>query len=415
MTDHADSSPKCRFCATPLVHSLVDLGATPLANAYVDPERAPERDPVYPLHARVCANCFLVQVEDAVPAEEIFSDYAYFSSYSASWVEHARRYAEAMTARLGLGAESFVVEVASNDGYLLRHFRDLGIPHLGIEPAANVAAVARAEGIDTEVAFFGRETALTIRARYRPADLIAANNVMAHVPDLNDFVAGFKALLADEGVITVEFPHLLRLMEDVQFDTIYHEHYSYFSLLTAEKILVAHGLRIFDVEKLPTNGGSLRIFATHADNASHVDGPGLAAVRAEEAAAAMDDLKTYQAFPARVAGLKADLLALLNRLKAEGHSVAAYGAAAKGNTLLNHFGIGTDLVAYVVDRNPAKQGRLMPGSRLPIRPPEEIARTRPDYVLILPWNLKDEIMEQMRHIRDWGGRFIIPVPSVRIL
>ncbi len=415
MNDHADSAPRCRFCATPLVHSLVDLGETPLANAYVDPGQAPERDPVYPLHARVCANCFLVQVEDAVPAEEIFSDYAYFSSYSASWVDHARRYAEAMTARLGLGAESFVVEVASNDGYLLRHFRDLGIPHLGIEPAANVARTAIEQGIDTEIAFFGQRTAADIRARYRPADLIAANNVMAHVPDLNDFVAGFRALLADDGVITVEFPHLLRLMQEVQFDTIYHEHYSYFSLLTVEKIFAAHDLRLFDVEKLPTHGGSLRIFATHADNTSHIDGPGLAAVRAEEAAAAMDDLKTYEAFPERVARLKADLLALLIRLKAEGKSVVAYGAAAKGNTLLNHFGVGTDLISYVVDRNPAKQGRLMPGSRLPIRPPEEISRTRPDYVLILPWNLKDEIMAQMKHIHDWGGRFIIPVPSVRVI
>lgn len=405
--------PACRFCGTALHQTLIDLGCTPLANSYVDPGKAPEPDPAYPLCARVCEACFLVQVEDAVPAEAIFSDYAYFSSFSDSWVAHARAYAHEMAARFGLAAQSRVVEIASNDGYLLRHFRDMGVPVLGIEPAANVARAAEALGVTTEVAFFGVDTARRLAAEGRQADLMAANNVLAHVPDINDFVGGVPLLLKPEGVWTIEFPHLLNLLGQVQFDTIYHEHYSYLSLLFIERLMARHGLRVFDVAHLPTHGGSLRVFVCHRD-ASHAEAEGLHATRREEAAAGLDRMETYAGFAPRVAAIRDRTLAFLHAAKAEGRSVAAYGAAAKGNTFLNYCGIGPDLIGYVVDRNPAKQGRLLPGSRLPIHDPSHVFTTRPDYLLILPWNLAAEISAQMADIRAWGGRFITAVPEIAV-
>ncbi|ACJ01121.1 class I SAM-dependent methyltransferase [Rhodospirillum centenum] len=403
----------CRACGAPLRHSFVDLGKTPLANSYLDPDRAGEAEAVYDLHARVCDACFLVQVEDVVPAEAIFTDYAYFSSYSESWVEHARRYALGMIGRFGLDGRSQVVEVASNDGYLLRHFVAAGIPVLGIEPAANVAAVARAQGVPTETVFFGRETARDLRDRGLAADLIAANNVLAHVPDINGFVAGIAALLKPAGVWTVEFPHLLNLIEQVQFDTIYHEHFSYLSLLAVESILERNGLRAFDVEELPTHGGSLRVFVGHRDG-PHGPCPGLDAVRAREARAGLDRLETYAGFGERVRKVRDDLLGFLAGARREGRAVAAYGAAAKGNTLLNYCGIGTDDIRFVVDRSPHKQGRLLPGSHIPILPLEVVERERPDYLLILPWNLREEIAGAMAGIRGWGGRFVVAIPRLEV-
>lgn len=405
----------CRFCAAPLTRSFADLGATPLSNAYLTKEQLDRPEPSYPLHARVCESCLLVQVEDVVPAEEIFSDYAYFSSYSDSWVAHARRYAEMAMARFGLGRDSLVVEVASNDGYLLRHFVERGIPVLGIEPAANVAEAAEAAGVPTRVAFFGEATAHALREEGRAADLLAGNNVLAHVPDLNDFVAGLRIALADGGVLTMEFPHLLRLIEEVQFDTIYHEHFSYYSLLAVERIFAAHGLALFDVEQLPTHGGSLRIFAQHADTGRRPEAPGLAEVRMLEAKAELDRIEAYDGFAPRVEKVRDDLLAFLDTARAEGRTVAAYGAAAKGNTLLNFCGIGSDRIAFVADRSPHKQGRFLPGSHIPVVAPEHIDAARPDYLLVLPWNLREEIMTQAAQIRDWGGRFVTAIPELTVL
>ena len=401
----------CRYCAAPLTRVLVDLGRTALANSYVEPGTPPP-DLAYELCARVCDACFLVQVTDAVPAEAIFSDYAYFSSFSTGWLAHCEAYATAMTARFGLGPSSQVVEIASNDGYLLQYFVQRGVPVLGIEPAANVAETARARGVETEVAFFGQATAARLRAAGIAADLMASNNVLAHVPDINDFVSGVPLLLQPQGVWTIEFPHLLNLIRLVQFDTIYHEHYSYLSLLFVERLLASHGLRVFDVEMQPTHGGSLRVFACHAA-AGHSATAGLAAVRVEEAAAGLDTPRAYDDFEPRVAKARDDLLAFLHRASAEGKSVAAYGAAAKGNTLLNHCGIGTDLIAYVVDKNPAKQGRLSPGSRLPIHPPARLYETRPDYIVILPWNVRDEVMAEHPGVRDWGARWVTAIPELR--
>jgi SAM-dependent methyltransferase len=404
----------CRNCAAPLREVFADLGRMPLANSYLTASalRAPE--PTYPLVARLCTACLLVQVDDVVPPGAIFSDYAYFSSYSAAWVEHARRYAEAMLYRLRLGPTSEVVEIGSNDGYLLRHFVAAGIPVLGVEPAANVAAVAIEKGLATEIAFFGEATAKRLAADGHCADLIAANNVLAHVPDLNDFVAGFKRLLKPQGVATFEFPHLLRLIGQVQFDTIYHEHFSYFSLLTAERVLARHGLRVFDVEELPTHGGSLRLFVGH-DAAGQPEGAGLRAVRAAESTARLSEPVGYQGFQARVDLVRDGFLSFLDDAKRKGRRIAAYGAAAKGNTLLNYCGLGTDRIAYVVDRNPHKQGRFLPGSHLPILGPEAVFETKPDDLVILPWNLADEIVQEMADIRAWGGRFVIAVPEIRIV
>ncbi len=409
----ANLTPTCRFCAAPLTQTLVDLGATPLANSYVAEADLGQKEARYPLHARVCNACFLVQVDDAVPAAEIFSDYAYFSSYSDSWVAHARAYAEMATARLGLGLASQVVEIASNDGYLLQHFVARGIPSLGVEPAANVAAVAREKGIPTEIAFFGRETAARLKESGKAADLIIANNVMAHVPDLRDFIAGVAHLLKYNGVFTAEFPHLLNLIEETQFDTIYHEHYSYLSLLAVERILAAHELALFDVEEIPTHGGSLRIFAEHR-GAGHKPGPGLQRVRNKESQANFDTSAGYEGFEPKVRAIRAGLLSFLDAAHAAGKRVVAYGAAAKGNTLLNYCGVTTDRIDFVVDRNPAKQGRYLPGSLLPVHAEAAIKQARPDYVLILPWNLRQEIAAQLAYIGSWGGRCVVPVPELEI-
>jgi SAM-dependent methyltransferase len=404
----------CRFCGAPLEDVFVDLGMSPLANSYVPPERVNAMEPFYPLRALVCGRCFLVQLEEFETPDAIFTDYAYFSSYSTSWLDHSRRYAEAMVARFGLDEDSQVVELASNDGYLLQYFKQQGVPVLGVEPAANVAAVAVQErGIPTEVAFFGVETAERLAADAQ-ADLIAANNVLAHVPDLNDFVGGMKALLAPGGVITVEFPHLMRLIEANQWDTIYHEHFSYFSFLTVRRVFEAHGLRLFDVEELPTHGGSLRIYGCHADD-SKAETERAAELASRERAAGYERLETYTGYAARVVADKRDILSFLIGLKREGRRVVGYGAPAKGNTLLNYCGVGPDFLDYTVDLNPHKQGQFLPGSHIPVRAPEVLAEDRPDVIVILPWNLRDEIVEQLAYVRKWGGRFAARSPELRLL
>ncbi len=404
----------CRFCNAPLVHVFADLGVTPLANAYVKPADAGSPDATYPLRAFVCDECWLVQAEAFASPQEIFSDYAYFSSFSDSWVEHARRFADGAIARFGLTARSQVIEVASNDGYLLRHFVSRGIPALGIEPAQNVAKVAREAGVPTECRFFGRETATDLAERGLLADLVVGNNVLAHVPDINDFVGGMAIVLKPDGVVSFEFPHLLQLIENVQFDTIYHEHFYYLSLLAVENVLARHGLVVVDVEELPTHGGSLRVTAARRSSAAHRPTKGVEKVRNDERAAGLADVARYRAFQETILPVREGLLAFLRKAKAEGRSVAAYGAAAKGNTLLNFCGIGTDLIAYVVDRSPHKQGHLLPGSRLPIHAPERLAETKPDYVLILPWNISAEIVAN-NDISAWGGRYVIAVPELAVL
>ncbi len=404
----------CRFCNAPLAHVFADLGVTPLANAYVKPADAGSPDATYPLRAFVCDECWLVQAEAFASPQEIFSDYAYFSSFSDSWVEHARRFADGAIARFGLTARSQVIEVASNDGYLLRHFVSRGIPALGIEPAQNVAKVAREAGVPTECRFFGRETATDLAERGLLADLVVGNNVLAHVPDINDFVGGMAIVLKPDGVVSFEFPHLLQLIENVQFDTIYHEHFYYLSLLAVENVLARHGLVVVDVEELPTHGGSLRVTAARRSSAAHRPTKGVEKVRNDERAAGLADVARYRAFQETILPVREGLLAFLRKAKAEGRSVAAYGAAAKGNTLLNFCGIGTDLIAYVVDRSPHKQGHLLPGSRLPIHAPEKLAETKPDYVLILPWNISAEIVAN-NDISAWGGRYVIAVPELAVL
>jgi SAM-dependent methyltransferase len=386
----------------------------PLANSYLESLEDAANERAYPLHARVCGTCRLVQVDSVVPPDAIFSDYAYFSSYAASWVDHARAYTDMARRRFELTPQSQVVEVASNDGYLLQHFVAADIPVLGVEPAANVAAAAEAAGVPTRVAFFGRELAEQLRAEGVAADLLIGNNVLAHVPDLNDFVAGLALLLADDGVLTMEFPHLLRLIADVQFDTIYHEHFSYFSLLTVEQVFARHGLRLFDVEELPTHGGSLRIFACQAESSRQTGGAGLATVRDRETLAGLGGDEIYAGFQARVGAVRDGLRAFLKDTRSDGKRLAAYGAAAKGNTLLNFCGINTDDLPYVVDISPHKQGRFLPGSHIPIKPVEYLREDRPDYVLILPWNLKAEIIADHVYIREWGGRFVVAVPQIEI-
>ena len=404
----------CRFCGTRLEHDFVDLGATPLANSYVTREQiAQDLDTAYPLHARVCSSCYLVQVDAPVAPESIFSDYAYFSSYSESWVEHARTYAAAMIARFGLGANSLVVEVASNDGYLLQHFVAAGVPVLGVEPAANVAETARAKGVPTDVAFFGADTARKLVARGIAADLTAANNVLAHVPDIGDFIRGFSIILKPQGVSTLEFPHVLNLIRELQFDTIYHEHFSYLSLVAVEAVLKKSGLRAFDVEELPTHGGSLRLFVCHAA-AAHAETGRLRAMRAKEHEFQLDSLAGYEGFAEKVATVKQGFLDFLARAKAEGRTVAAYGAAAKGNTFLNVCGVTARDIACVFDRSAAKQGLYLPGSHIPILSPDSIGERKPDYLVILPWNLRDEITQQMAEIRSWGGRFVTAVPAIQV-
>ncbi|MET0143242.1 MAG: class I SAM-dependent methyltransferase [Ilumatobacteraceae bacterium] len=406
---------QCRSCESPLELTFCDLGMSPMANSYIDVAAAGAAERFYPLHAYVCSNCLLVQLLEYETPEEIFSDYAYFSSFSTSWVEHAKRYVDDVVVRFDLGAEHLAVEIASNDGYLLQHFGAHGVPTLGVEPAANVAAVAQQNGIETLIGFFGTELAATLVEEGRRADLIIGNNVLAHVPDLNDFVAGMALLLAPTGRITMEFPHLLELIRHVEFDTIYHEHFSYFSLLSVSAVFRRHGLRIFDVEQLPTHGGSLRIFACHDQDLTHVDTPRIDAVLAEERTDGLDRLETYTEFGQQVLRTKRSLWRFLADASEAGKVVVGYGAPAKGNTLLNYCGVGPDLVPYTVDRSPYKQGFLLPGVHIPILPPDQIALTRPDYVLILPWNLRDEIVEQMAHVRDWGGRFVVPIPEVQFV
>jgi SAM-dependent methyltransferase len=404
----------CRFCGAPLDQVFADLGMSPLANSYLAPEQANAMEAFYPLRAFVCSSCFLVQLEEFETPHEIFSDYAYFSSYSTSWLEHSRRYAEQMVERFGIGEHSHVVELASNDGYLLQYFRERHVPVLGIEPAANVAKVALQKGIPTLVEFFGRDTARSL-APDSAADLLIGNNVLAHVPDLNDFVGGMKILLAPGGVITMEFPHLLRLIEENQFDTIYHEHFSYFSFLTARRVFAAHGLRLFDVEELPTHGGSLRIYGAHADDAGKPDSERSGRLEEREREAGLEEVDTYRAYARRVEAEKREIVSFLIDLKRRGLSIAGYGAPAKGNTLLNFCGVRTDFIDYTVDLNPHKQGHLLPGSHIPIRAPEALRETQPDVVLILPWNLREEIMAQHAYVSEWGGRFAARAPEMRLL
>jgi SAM-dependent methyltransferase len=405
----------CRLCGAPLRDVFADLGSSPLANSYLSPERLGTMEPFYPLRALVCSNCFLVQLEEFETPAKIFSDYAYFSSYSTSWLEHCHRYSERMIELLGLGAHSQVVEIASNDGYLLQYFQARAVPVLGVEPAANVAQVAREErGIPTVVEFFGRATARSLAVRSR-ADLLVGNNVLAHVPDLADFVGGMKILLAPGGTITMEFPHLLRLIEDDQWDTIYHEHFSYFSFLTASRVFAAQGLRLFDVEELPTHGGSLRIYGAHEDDATKPDTERALELREREREAGYERLETYTRYGARVEADKRRILEFLIGLKDEGRRVVGYGAPAKGNTLLNYCGVRRDFLDYTVDLNPHKQGRFLPGSRIPIRAPRAIREDRPDVVVILPWNLKDEIAEQLGFVGEWGGRLAARTPELALL
>ena len=405
----------CRFCGQPLTVTFADLGMSPPSNAYLKPEQLNQMERFYPLHAYVCGRCKLVQLEEFESPEQIFTEYAYFSSFSSSWLAHAKAYTEQMTARFGFGPSSQVVEIASNDGYLLQYFKAAGVPVLGVEPAANVAKVALEErGVPSRVAFFGRGTARAMVAEGTTADLLLGNNVLAHVPDLNDFVGGMPVLLKPAGVVTMEFPHLLRLIEQNQFDTIYHEHFSYLSFLTVEQVFARAGLRLFDVEQLPTHGGSIRIYACH-DNAAHATTPAVEAMRQLERQHGLDTMDVYTSFAERVRATKRDTLEFLIRAKRDGKRVAAYGAAAKGVTLLNYCGVRDDMVDYVVDKNPYKQGRALPGVHIPIFGPEKLAETKPDYVLILPWNIRAEVVEQMRAVRDWGGRFVVAIPHVEVL
>jgi len=407
-------APPCRLCGAPLVHTFADLGKSPLANSYLPPEQLGAMEPFYPLRALVCEACFLVQLEELQTPEAIFSDYAYFSSYSSSWVEHARRLADGLVERFGLEDDALVVELASNDGYLLRHFAARGVEVLGVEPAANVAEAARDQGVPTRVEFFGLDASRALRDE-RPADLILGLNVLAHVPDLHDFVAGIKELLADRGVVVVEFPHLLRLIEELQFDTIYHEHFSYFSLLTAMRVFSDHGLEVFDVEELPTHGGSLRLYARHAERHLEPVSERVGELQRREQAAGLSRLSPYLTFADAVGREKRDILSFLIDLRERGLHIAGYGAPAKGNTLLNFCGIGRDFIDYTVDRNPGKQGRHLPGSEIPIRSPEDLRRTRPDVVLVLPWNLAGEVLEEHAYVREWGGRFAARTPRMALL
>ena len=405
----------CRSCGAGLEHVFVDLGQSPLANSFLSEADLQQPEAEYPLRVLVCDACLLVQLPEFESPDKIFTDYAYFSSYSQSWLDHARRYADEMTTRFGLGRTSKVVEVASNDGYLLRFFKDQSVPVLGIEPAANVAEAALAAGIDTRVEFFGEQTATRLLETEGAADLLLGNNVLAHVPDLNDFVRGLRVLLAPDGVITMEFPHVMRLIERNQFDTIYHEHFSYFSLGTVQRVFARHGLEVFDVDELPTHGGSLRVYAAHADSKAHSESAAVARILATESGRSLDTLEGYSHFEPRVRSTRDKLLEFINSLKAEGSSVAGYGAPAKGNTLLNYCGIGPDTLDYTVDKNPHKQGKFLPGSRIPVFAPERLRQTKPEYVFVLPWNLRDEISAEWAEIKDWGARFFVAIPEIEVL
>jgi hypothetical protein len=404
----------CRFCDTPLEKTFLDLGTQPPSNSYLRVPDLSRMEAFYPLHAYVCSECHLVQLEQFQTPSEIFGDYAYFSSYSASWLNHAKTYCDTMTDRFGLGPNSQVIEVASNDGYLLRNLVERDIPVLGIEPAANVAHVAESKGVQTRVDFFGRATAQSVVDDGHGADLLVGNNVLAHVPDLNDFVAGLSIALKPNGVLTMEFPHLLQLMKGNQFDTIYHEHFSYFSFLSVERIFAAHGIKLFDVEELSTHGGSLRIFGCHENSARPVE-QRVSDLKTREGEAGLDGLPAYEGFAERVSAVKRGLLSFLIKAKDSGKSIAAFGAAAKGNTLLNYCGIGTDMIDYVADSSPHKQGLRLPGSHIPIVSPDTIRETQPDFLLILPWNLTDEIIAANEFIRSWGGKFVVPIPVIKVV
>lgn len=414
-TELAVPASNCRFCQAPLNHLVVDLGLSPLCESRILPEQLNTMEPFYPLRVHVCENCFLVQLDEYVSPGEIFTEYAYFSSNSTSWVEHARRYAEQMRTELDLGSDSLVMEIASNDGYLLQHFANQNIPVLGIEPAANVAEVARAKGVKTEVAFLGKNTAREIAASHGKADLLLGNNVLAHVPDINDFVAGMKLLLKPGGVITMEFPHLKNMMELNQFDTIYHEHFSYLSWFAVEQIFAAQGLVLFHVEELPTHGGSLRIYARHQDDLSKPVSSAAAALTKAEIDWGVNKLETYTRYTDQVQRTKRELLSFLIEQKNQNKKVVGYGAPGKGNTLLNYCGIRSDLLEFTVDRNVYKQNSFTPGTRIPILSPEAIEEARPDFVLVLPWNLRAEISEQLAYIKDWGGKLVFPIPALEVV
>ncbi len=406
--------PNCRFCSTKLEVIFADLGMSPLANSYIQAVSASRMEPFYPLRAYVCGTCMLVQLEEFESPSGIFTDYAYFSSFSTSWLAHAETYVDRMIARFGFNEQSQVIEIASNDGYLLQYFQAKGVPVLGIEPAQNVARVAVEKGIPSRTVFFNEETAASLSNEGLQADLLLGNNVYAHVPDLHSFTEGLRIVLKPEGVITLEFPHLLRLMEESQFDTIYHEHFSYLSLLVVQEVFQAHGLAIFDVEELATHGGSLRVFGKHASNNTHAETPAVARVLASEQTAGLDRVEGYADFATKVKTVKCDLLEFLISTQRKGETIAAYGAPAKGNTLLNYCGVGPDFIPYTVDRSPHKQSTLLPGTRIPVRAPEAILESKPHYVLILPWNLKDEITQQMSAVREWGGQFVVAIPHLRI-
>lgn len=404
----------CRFCKTQLKHLFISLGSLPLSNAYLTEERLHKMEARYPLEVYVCNNCYLVQLDEFESPENIFSNYAYFSSYSDTWLKHAKDYVNKMIHVFGINNQSSVIEIASNDGYLLQYFSEKGISTLGIEPAANVAEVARKKGIHTEVFFFGTETANKLAKEGKSADLLLGNNVLAHVPDINDFVNGLKLLLKPQGVVTMEFPHLMKLMEETQFDTIYHEHLSYFSFLTVEKIFSAHGLTVFDAEELSTHGGSLRIYACRKEDKTKNISRRSLELKQREIDAGYTTINHYLTFNETVAALKRSILNSLIQLKEDGKTIIGYGAPAKGNTLLNYCGIGTDFIDYTVDRNPHKQGHYLPGSHIPVEAPDKVKETKPDYLFILPWNIKDEIMEQMAFIKEWGGKFVVPIPEVAV-
>jgi SAM-dependent methyltransferase len=407
---------KCRFCNNSLEYSVVDLGMSPLCQKHVKPENANDMEKFYPLHAFICEHCWLMQLEEFATPDEIFAnEYAYFSSYSESWLEHARRYTEKMTKRFKINANWLVAEIASNDGYLLHWFVQKGIPVLGIDPAVNVANAAREKGIRTEVEFFGKNTALKMSKKYGKADLLLGNNVLAHVPDINDFVSGMKGMLNKNGIITMEFPHLQRLIEGNQFDTIYHEHFSYLSFVAVNRIFAHNGITLFDVEELPTHGGSLRIYGKHAGDNSKEVSNNVSELLNREINIGFESLEYYSRFEEKVKETKRKILEFLIQVKRKGKSVAGYGAPGKGNTLLNYCGVRTDFIDYTVDMSPHKQGNFLPGTHIPILHPNTIIETKPDYVFILPWNLKEEIMEQHKYIREWGGKFVVPIPELKIL
>jgi 2-polyprenyl-3-methyl-5-hydroxy-6-metoxy-1,4-benzoquinol methylase len=406
---------KCRFCNTPLRHTFVDLGMSPVANDYIGKKDINKKESFYPLHVYVCSNCFLVQIPNIIEREKIFNkNYAYFSSYSTSWLEHSKKYVDSITKKLKLGKKDLVVELASNDGYLLQYFKEKKVPILGFEPCENIARVAKEKGINTIVKFFGIETAYKL-SKDKKADLIIANNVLAHVPDLNDFVGGMKILLNKDGVITIEFPHILKMIENNQFDTIYHEHYSYFSLSAVNRVFAFHGLTIFDVEKLKTHGGSLRIFAKHMESGRYKTTKRMKDLLNEEDKKGLSSIKFYSKFQKDVLKTKKNLIKFLNSASKKGKTVVGYGAPAKGNTLLNYCGINSKYIKYTVDRSPYKQNHLLPGSRIPIYEPNKIFETKPDYILILPWNLKKEITKQVKLTKKWNAKFVVPIPKVEVV